>query len=119
MKSKEKQKPNLSTSSIERSWIINPKLTVQKPQTIYLIQQRQLKKQSQAIGRRCIQSTLLQTYHRRMGLQSAEKSTGIAPTKQNTSTKSASNTNLMLGYITILHERIIVNLKEEVKCLKE
>ena len=54
-----------------------------------------------------------------MGLQSTEKFTGIAPTKQNTGTKSASNRNLMLGYITILYERIIVNLKEEVKCLKE
>ena len=44
-----------------------------------------------------------------------EKFIDMASTKQGTPTKSASNTDLILGDLRILYERMIVNLKEDVR----
>ena len=47
-----------------------------------------------------------------------EKFIDMASTKQGTHTKSASNTDLILGDLSILYERMIVNLKEDVRFKK-
>ena len=93
-------------------------MAVQKSQMIYLIQQRQLKKLSQTTWRRYIGSKL----YRHIGKNETverQKVTDITSTKQETHTKSESNTNLILGDLSILYKRMIVNLKREVQFLKE
>ena len=86
---------------------------------IYLIQQRQLNKQSETTGRRCIRSILLQTNRKKNEIAEQEKFTDMASTKQETRTRWASYTNLILGDLCKLYERMIVNLNEEVKFLKD
>ena len=83
---------------------------------IYLIQQRQLNKQSQTLERSYMRSSLLQTYRRRMKSQNGIFRHDINKARKHI--KLAFDTNLTLGDFSILYERMIANLKGEVKVLK-